>query len=282
VKAALYHRVSKLDQDAELARDELRKAARARGARVVLDIEEKGTGTRNDRPGLQQVLEAAKAHKVDIVIVWKIDRWGRSVIDLLANVRTLVETYGVRFYATSQGLDLKPGGDAVSKLLLTLLGGVAEFESALISERTVLGLARARKRGAQIGRVPVPRPDVGLVRELMCAREKEWGRRRPRVLELAKKLGVSKNVFYEVLAVATCSAPRLSWEPKGRRCGRGGELCARGCGATLCSWHRDEHVCRKVPDVPRGSSGKRTVAGKTSSARRPRPRSRVSVKGTPK
>lgn len=280
MKAALYHRVSTLDQDAKLARDELRGWARRHKARVVLDVEEKGSGANNDRPGLQRVLEAARAGKLDVVVVYKLDRWGRSALDVLTNLRELVEVAGVRFVASSQSLDVRPGaGDAMSRLLLQVLASVAEFERDLIRDRTKIGLARARKRGAQIGRKPVPRPDVDVVREMMFARESEWGRRRPRVLELAKKLGCSKNVFYEVLELATCSAPRLSWEPKGRRCGRGGELCKRGCGATVCTWHRDEHVCRKSPDGPRGSSDKGTVSAKSSSARSRRPRPRVSVKG---
>jgi putative DNA-invertase from lambdoid prophage Rac len=151
LRIATYHRVSTLDQNPALARDELRAAA-VRLGELVLKVEEKGSGARNDRPGLQRVLAAARKGALDVVIVYKLDRLGRSVLDLLANVKQLVETDGVRFIAITQGLDVRPGGDAMSRLLLTVLGAVAEFERDLIRDRTRLGLAAARRRGIRLGR----------------------------------------------------------------------------------------------------------------------------------
>jgi putative DNA-invertase from lambdoid prophage Rac len=148
-----YHRTSTADQDPTLARDRLRQAAGARGLEVVEEIEETGSGARNDRPGLQRVLELARDGCVNAVLVWKIDRFGRSALDLLANIEALVGC-GVRFIATTQGLDIKPDADPMSRLLLTMLAAVAEFERELIRERTRLGLARARKRGVRLGRQP--------------------------------------------------------------------------------------------------------------------------------
>jgi DNA invertase Pin-like site-specific DNA recombinase len=117
----------------------------------VLDVEEKGSGARNDRPGLQRIMTAAKKGQIDVVIVWKLDRWGRSALDLLANIRHL-EDCGVRFIAMTQGIDIKPDGDPMSKLLVTMLAAVAEFERDLVIERTRLGLAKARERGKRLGR----------------------------------------------------------------------------------------------------------------------------------
>jgi DNA invertase Pin-like site-specific DNA recombinase len=154
---ALYHRVSTLDQDPSLAREELRAAAAARSMEVVLDVEETGSGARNDRPGLRRVLDAARRGQVQAVLCWKLDRFGRSALDLLANIRVLQDS-GVRFIAISQGIDMRPGGDAVSGLLLTILAGVAEFERELIRERTRLGLAKARSKGTKLGR-PTIGPD---------------------------------------------------------------------------------------------------------------------------
>lgn len=165
MEAALYHRVSTLDQDRTLARHELRQAAQRQGYEVVLDIEETGSGARNDRPGLRRVLEAARRGQIDAVLVWKLDRAGRSTIDLLANIRELVEGHGVRFLVTSQGLDVKPGGDAISRLLLTVLAAVGEFERDLIRDRTRLGLQGARRRGAKLGRPPVAGPSPAAVRK---------------------------------------------------------------------------------------------------------------------
>lgn len=150
-RAAIYHRVSTLEQDQTAAREELRAAAKARGMVIALEVEETGSGARNDRPGLQRVLEAARKHKVDAVLVFKLDRFGRSAFDLLANIRAL-EDAGVRFIATSQSLDIKPHGDPMSRLILSVLAGVAEFERSLIVERTRLGLTKARAAGKQLGR----------------------------------------------------------------------------------------------------------------------------------
>lgn len=162
-RAALYHRVSTLDQNPTLARAELRAAAKRLGYRVVLDVEETGSGARNDRPGFQRVLAAARRGEFDAMLVFKLDRAGRSALDLLANIRELVEVHGVRFIVTSQGLDLKPGGDAISRLLMTVLAAVAEFERDLIRDRTRLGLAAARRRGVRLGRRPLPGPTAAVV-----------------------------------------------------------------------------------------------------------------------
>jgi DNA invertase Pin-like site-specific DNA recombinase len=182
MKAALYHRVSTLDQNPDLAATELAGAAHRLGYEVPpeLDVRETGSGARNDRPGLRRVLDAARAGKIDAVLVWKMDRWGRSALDLLANIRHL-ESAGVRFIATSQGVDVKPGGDAMSRLLVTMLGAVSEFERDLVRERTRLGLARAKANGKRLGRRPGPRPDEARVRALREA-GKTWG-------EIGKALG---------------------------------------------------------------------------------------------
>jgi len=92
-RAALYHRVSTLDQDPTLARRELRAA---------LVVGETGSGARNDRPGLQRVMGAARRGDVDAVLAWKLDRFGRSARDVLANIRDL-DSAGVRFVVTIPG-----------------------------------------------------------------------------------------------------------------------------------------------------------------------------------
>jgi DNA invertase Pin-like site-specific DNA recombinase len=91
IRVAVYHRVNTLDQDPTLAREELHAAAGRLGGEVVLDIEETGSGARNDRPGLQQLMAAARRGKLDAVICWKLDRFGRSALDVLANIRDLDE-----------------------------------------------------------------------------------------------------------------------------------------------------------------------------------------------
>ncbi len=174
-RAAVYHRVSTLDQDPTLLRSELRSAAKRLGYRIVLDVEETGSGAQNDRPGFQSILRAARRGELDALLVFKLDRAGRSALDLLANLRELVDVHGVRFLVTSQGLDLKPGGDAISRLLMTVLAAVAEFERDLIRDRTRTGLAAARRRGVRLGRRPLPGPPPAAVLERRAAGQ-TWSR----------------------------------------------------------------------------------------------------------
>lgn len=96
LRCGIYHRVSTLDQDSSLASDELRAAAMFRGMEVVLAVEETGSGAKNSRPGLQKVMNAAKQGEIDVIMVWKLDRFGRSSLDLLSNINKL-ESYGVEF-----------------------------------------------------------------------------------------------------------------------------------------------------------------------------------------
>jgi putative DNA-invertase from lambdoid prophage Rac len=169
MKIATYHRVSTLDQNPTLARDELRGTAARLGGEIVLAIEETGSGARNDRPGLARLMDAARHGNIDTVLVWKLDRFGRSALDVLANLREL-EAAGVAFTAITQGITIKPGGDAMSRLLVTMLAAVADFERSLIRERTVLGLRKARASGKRIGRPLVLTPaKVAKVKQLRAA-----------------------------------------------------------------------------------------------------------------
>jgi len=157
--------VSTRDQNPGLARRELRHAARTRGLTVALDIEETGSGAWNNRPGLRRVMEAARKGEVEAILVWKLDRFGRSSLDVLSNIRTLTNS-GVRFVAVTQGLDVRPEGDAMSQLILTVLSGVAEFERSLIAERTALAAKVAREAGRPWGRRPESGPEPRAVKAL--------------------------------------------------------------------------------------------------------------------
>lgn len=149
--AVTYHRVSTIDQDPTLARDELRRAAAARGLEIVEEIEETGSGAKTQRPGLERVLELARKHQVSHVLVWKLDRFGRSTLDLLANIQQL-EWAGATFVATTQGLEIGPGSGPMGRLVLQVMAAIAEFERTITIERTNLGMAGARARGKPIGR----------------------------------------------------------------------------------------------------------------------------------
>jgi putative DNA-invertase from lambdoid prophage Rac len=149
--AVTYHRVSTTDQRPELAREELKRAVEARGLALVDAVEESCSGAKTVRPGLTRVLDLVRRHQVDHVLVWKLDRFGRTTIDILLNVRTCQE-HGVRFISFTQGINIGPGSTASDQLQLVVLAGMAEYEMTLIGERTLLGLAGARRRGKPLGR----------------------------------------------------------------------------------------------------------------------------------
>lgn len=166
IPAAVYNRVSTAGQDPKTAMADLRRAAEQRGYTVELEMAETGSGKRNDRPGLQKVLAAARKGRVRAVLVTRLDRFGRSSLDLLSNIRALTNA-GVRFTCTEQAIDILPGGDPMGQLVLTVLAGVAEFEHALIVERVTEGQRRAKAAGKHIGRSPLPTsPDPQWVAKL--------------------------------------------------------------------------------------------------------------------
>lgn len=123
-------------------------------------------------------MEAARKGEIGAVLVWKLDRFGRSSLDVLSNIRSLADG-GVRFVAVSQGLDVRPTGDAMSQLILTVLSGVAEFERSLIAERTALAARAARRAGRPWGRRREAGPEPQKVKALR-ARGASWSEVAPR------------------------------------------------------------------------------------------------------
>lgn len=226
MNAAIYHRVSTLDQDPTLAREDLRKAAAARGLAVVLEVEETGSGARNDRPGLQQVLAAARAGKVSAVVVYKLDRFGRSALDLLANIESLNKS-GCRFVAVTQGIDIGAGGDPMSKLMLTILAGVAEFERELIRERTRLGLAKAKEKGRMGGR-PRVAVDIERARALFNATDgsASWSK-------VAGLLGVNRETLRKAMRKADQEALKKGGENPAPKVQENGGQPAAETGGTI-------------------------------------------------
>jgi DNA invertase Pin-like site-specific DNA recombinase len=131
---------------------ELRDYAERRGWQIVREYVDHGvSGSKASRPSLNHLLTDAHSRKFDAVLVWKIDRWGRSLKHLVTSLADL-EAYGVAFVSLSDNLDLStPSG----RLMMQLLGAMAEFERALIQERVKAGLRNARAKGKRLGRPPI-------------------------------------------------------------------------------------------------------------------------------
>jgi putative DNA-invertase from lambdoid prophage Rac len=146
--AGLYCRVSTVDQDNSLQIAALTTYAEKMGWTSEV-FQDQMSGGKNDRPGLNALMDAARRRLVDVVIVTKLDRFGRSTVDILNNLREL-EQRGVRFLAIDQGLDTG-ANNAVSRFLISILGSVAELEREMIVERVRAGQVRARARGVKFG-----------------------------------------------------------------------------------------------------------------------------------
>src|SRR5450631_679163 len=147
-RAGLYARVSTLDQQTlPLQMRAMREYASKRGWTIALQLKEVGSGAA-PRQARDQLMEAARRRDIDIVLVWRLDRWGRSVTDLLATLQEL-EHLGVGFVSLNEALDLTtPAGRAMAGLLAIF----AEFEREILRERTRAGLAQARQNGQRLGR----------------------------------------------------------------------------------------------------------------------------------
>ena len=147
---AVYTRISTPDQNSELQLRELRDYVQRQGWEIAADYQDLASGAKGKRPGLAALMEAAREGKFSCVLVWKLDRFGRSLVDCLNNIREL-ENDGVRFVAVTQGLDTDLKNPA-ARFLLQILGAAAEFERSLILERVQAGQARYRQ-DYQAGRV---------------------------------------------------------------------------------------------------------------------------------
>lgn len=147
LRAGLYARVSTHDQQTlPMQNRAMREYAARRGWSIVLQVKEVGSGA-SQRQMRETLIDAARRREIDVVLVWRLDRWGRSVTDLLATLQEL-EHLGVGFVSLTEALDLTtPAGRAMAAMLAVF----AEFEREVLRER-VRGLAHARQNGKTLGR----------------------------------------------------------------------------------------------------------------------------------
>src|SRR5271165_2255075 len=148
MRAALYARVSTHDQQTlGMQVDAMSAYIKDRSWKSARRVEDVGSGAK-DRPGRESLLKAARRREVDVVVVWRLDRWGRSLPDLVVTLRELTEL-GVGFVSLTEALDLTtPTGRAMAGLLSVF----AEFEHEILRERIRAGIAEARLKGKHLGR----------------------------------------------------------------------------------------------------------------------------------
>jgi putative DNA-invertase from lambdoid prophage Rac len=189
VRVAIYARVSTIGhgQDASLQTSEMRQFAEAREWRLADEYVDQGiSGAKDSRPELNRLMADAKRRKFDVVLVWKLDRFGRSLRHLV-NALAEFESLGIAFVSLSDNLDLST---ASGRLMFNIIGAMAEFERELIRERVKAGMKNAKAKGARIGR---PRVAVDASQ---IARLRDGG---ASLRAIATRLGVSLGT------VAACS-----------------------------------------------------------------------------
>src|SRR3984893_2998689 len=150
-RVALYARVSTANghQDPEMQLRELREFVERRGWQITGEYVDRGvSGSKDRRPALDQMMAAAQGRKFDVLLVWKLDRFARSLKHLV-NALAEFEALGIAFVSLRDNLDLStPSG----RLMFQIIGAMAEFERALIQERVKAGLKSARSKGKTLGR----------------------------------------------------------------------------------------------------------------------------------
>jgi DNA invertase Pin-like site-specific DNA recombinase len=196
MRVALYARVSTLNgQHPEMQLSELREYASRRGWEIAGEYVDEGvSGSKESRPELNRLMGDSHRRQFDMVLVWKIDRFGRSLKHLV-NALADLDAYGVTFASLKDNLDLStPSG----RLMFQIIGAMAEFERALIQERVRAGLQNARRNGKQLGR-PRRVVDVDGI-----ARMKAEGHS---LRDIAEKLGVGYGTVRMRLAADERKTP---------------------------------------------------------------------------
>ena len=161
-RVGLYARVSKHDQQTlPLQIRSMREYAANRGWTIALQVREVGSGAAQ-RELRDQLLDAARRREIDAVLVWRLDRWGRSLADLVGTLEELAHL-GVGFVSLTEALDMTT---ATGRAMAGLLSVFAQFEHDLLRERVRAGLAEAKLKGKRLGRPRTMDAHAGRIRKL--------------------------------------------------------------------------------------------------------------------
>ena len=159
-RTAIYMRVSTAHQNPDLQKDGLTAYAQRANLEIVQEyLDMAVSGRKEGRPALKQLMKAARNYEFDCVVVWKFDRFARSVTHLLKALETF-NHLGIRFISVQDQIDTN---SPMGKAMFTIIGAMAELESSLISERVKAGMAAAQSRGKKIGR---PKTSPYLIKQI--------------------------------------------------------------------------------------------------------------------
>jgi len=209
MRTAIYARVSTTDQNCEMQLQELREYCERRGWPVAGEYVDSGvSGTKRSRPELDRMMQDARKHLVDCVIVWKLDRFGRSVMHLSEALASL-RSWGVRFICMTQSI-YTDQANPTTNLLLHMLSAIAEFEREMIRERVNAGLKSYRDAysAGQVGKKRCSKSGrnlpVGRQRRIFSHEKAQELRQQGKsIREIAKLLGIGKGTAARVFACPT-------------------------------------------------------------------------------
>ena len=185
-RAALYMRVSTVDQHPESQFHDLRQMAEQRGYEIVAEYVDRVSGTKPRRPGLSDLMRDARRGRFDVVLVWASDRIARSVKHFL-EVLDELNRLQVEFISFRENIDT---GGPLGRAIVVIIAAIAELERSLIVERVKAGMRRARLEGRHIGRVP-----LNIDREaILCERRRGYS-----IRTIAKNHRISTATIQRVL-----------------------------------------------------------------------------------
>jgi DNA invertase Pin-like site-specific DNA recombinase len=185
-RAALYLRVSSVDQNPDTQLYDLRQMAAQRGYEIVAEVTDKISGVKARRPGLDSLMQDARRGRFDVVLVWASDRIARSVKHFL-EVLDELNRLNIEFVSFREQIDT---GGPLGRAMVVIIGAIAELERNLIIERVRAGMRRARLEGRQIGR-----PSLELDREAIL-RDHQRGQSLGQIARLHR---ISRTTVHRVL-----------------------------------------------------------------------------------
>lgn len=188
-KVAIYARVSTNDQDPDMQLLALREYAEKRKFKVYKEYVDYISGKANDRLGLNQLFDDVRKRKLDVVLVWKFDRFARSTRDLVSALDEF-NNLGVDFISYQENIDTT---SALGKAVFTIIAAIAEFEKEIIVDRVKAGLKKARSKGVRLGREPI---SIETRNKLHKLRKKGLS-----IRQIAKKLKLSIGVVSKYLKI---------------------------------------------------------------------------------
>ena len=185
-RVALYDQVSTAEkgQDPETQRQQLREYTQVRGWQIIAEYVDHASGTTEERSQYKAMLDAAKMRKIDVVLVWRYDRFAQSM-QALVNALKEFQTLGVDFISYQENIDTTiPTGE----LEFHVMASLAQFESSLISQRVKAGMARAKAQGKHVARPPLP---VALQNRILELRGQGLS-----ISKISQQLGIAYGTIY--------------------------------------------------------------------------------------